>query len=199
MTQQYKHHIFTKEDSKAYLDKHWSEVKNKVLTSLWKEYKHKYQSVGLEFGDFEGIAYILLKKETHKYNPNKSKFCTFAQMVVRNRMYSYIRNISERDKNKLSVYHESLEAPVSKDEKVSLGDITPDDIEEDNTDCKKIRQFLSNISRVQKDIIIYHLLGVSQDEIVSDGGISERQYRFAMSSMKMPETVSMFNLKGRLR
>ena len=199
MTQQYKHPSLTREEGKAYLDKYWNDVQNKVLTSLWKKYRHKYQSVGLEFGDFEGIAYIILEREAHKYNPNQSKFCTFAQMVVRNRMYSYIRNVSERDKTRLSVYHESLEAPISKDENVSLGDIIPDDNEEDNTDCKKIHQFLSKMSRVQKDIIIYHLLGISQDEIVSDGGISEKQYRFAMSSMKMPETVSMFNLKGRLK
>ena len=199
MTQHYKNPSLTREEGKAYLDKYWSEIKNKVLPSLWKKYRHKYQSVGLELGDFEGIAYIILEREVHKYNPNQSKFCTFAQMVVSNRMYSYIRNVSERDKTRLSVYHESLEAPISKDENVSLGDIIPDDNEEDNTDCKKIHQFLSKTSRVQEDIIIYHLLGISQDEIVSDGGISERQYRFAMSSMKMPETVSMFNLKGRLK
>lgn len=199
MKQQYKHLPLAKEDGKRYLDKCWNEVQNRVLTALWNKHKHKYQSVGLEFGDFINIAYIILADEASKYNADKSKFCTFAQMVVSKRMFSYIRTISERNKTKLSVYHESLDAPVSSDTDMLLEDIIQDEETEDNTDCKKVRQYLSNLCRTQKDILIYHLLGIPQDEIISEGGISEKQYRFAISSMKMPEKISMFNLKGRLK
>lgn len=199
MEKQCKIQPLTKDNGKSYLDKHWNEVQNKVLTALWNKHRHKYQSVGIEFEDFVNIAYIILADEAHKYKPDKSKFCTFAQMVVSKRMYSYIRTISERNKTKLSVYHESLNAPISQDTNVLLEDIVPDDAEEDNTDCKKIRQYLSNLCRTQKDILIYHLLGIPKDEIISEGGISEKQYCFAINSMKMPEKVSMFNLKGRLK
>lgn len=199
MAKQYKHPPLTKEDGKAYLDKYWNEVQDKVLTSLWNKHRNKYQSVGFEFGDFKSIAYIILADEACKYNPDKSKFRTFAQMVVSKRMYSYIRTISERNKTKLSVYHESLDAPVSQDEKVSLRDIIPDEDNEDNTDCRKIHQYLSGLSRIQKDILIYRLLGFEPDEIISDGGIAKKQYQLAMSNMKMIEKISMFNLKGRLK
>lgn len=197
--EQCKMSLFTQEDGKTYLDKYWNEVQNRVLTALWNKHKRKYQSVGLEFEDFVSIAYIILADEASKYNPEKSKFCTFAQMVVSKRMFSYIRTISERNKTKLSVYHESLNAPISSDTDMSLEDVIQDEEIEDNTDCKRIRQYLSNLCRTQKDILIYHLLGIPQDEIISEGGISEKQYRFAVSSMKMPEKISMFNLKGRLK
>jgi len=80
-----------------------------------------------------------------------------------------------------------------------LGEIIPDEGKNDNTDCKKVRNYLSNLSRIQKDILIYRLLGFGQDDITSDGGIAKKQYQFAMSNMKMPEKISMFNLKGRLK
>lgn len=184
---------------KKYLDNHWKKIKEKSLKPIWYKYKKKYESIGLEYGDFLNIAYIMLAQEIHKYNPQQSGIYTYVRMFVSKRMYSYIRTISERDKTKASVYHESLNAPIKEGDNTTLEEIIPDEDEDDNTDCKKVHKYLSNLSRIQKDILIYRLLGFEQDDITSDGGITKKQYQFAMSNMKMTEKMSMFNLKGRLK
>lgn len=185
--------------NKKYLDDHWDTVEKKVLNSIWHKHHKKYKDVGLEYGDFVNISYIILEREIHKYNDQKANFYTFAQMVVNKKMYSYISAISERDKTRASIYHESLNAPISQDTNTSLADIIPSYHMEDNTDCNKIRQYLSILSRIQKDVLIYHLLGFNREDIINEGGISEKQYVFAVGSMKMPEKLRMFNLRGKLK
>lgn len=180
---------------RKFLDEHWQEIEDKVLIPLWNTYEIKYKEVGLEYGDFYSIAYIILERESAKFNLERASFYTFAKTVLKKRMYSYIRSISERDKTRASIYHESLDAPMAENNGVLLGDTIAAPELEDNTELDKIREYLSKLSKVQKDILIYHMLGFDKEDIIHDGGMSEKQYQFAVGSMQLHEKTSMFNVR----
>jgi len=79
MTKQYNHPCTI---DKKYLDNHWEKIKEKSLKPIWYKHKKKYEEVGLEYGDFLNIAYIMLAQEIHKYNPQQSSIYTYARMFV---------------------------------------------------------------------------------------------------------------------
>ena len=83
------------------LEENWDSIKNRVIIPLWNsKFKSMYESIKLDYDDFESLAGIELAKAIKTFNSKKSNLLTFATGVVTKKAYTELRNCTQRDKRK---------------------------------------------------------------------------------------------------
>lgn len=153
----------------------WNDIEKIVIVPLWKKkYEKLYESVKLDFNDFESLAGYELTKAFQNYKEDISNIFTFSTMVLKRKALAEYRD-RNRDKRKADSYAESLSQKLSEDSETTfdsfLEDLTSDENEEIElqeairTICKSItktreRKILELASKGYEDNKIAEILHI---------------------------------------
>ncbi len=170
----------------------WHKFRKIVIQPVWNIYRCRYETLGLEYGDFENIAYIILEKEMTKHNSSKSNTYTYATNVLKKRMEDYIRNNYGTDKTRANFCPQSLNAPATEDSELELKDVIPDErIEKQENNVAKIKSFMKTLSNQQKEILLLSTIGLDDEEIQAVMEISPNEYKQNMQKLRSPRRSSL--------
>lgn len=154
----------------------WNDIEKIVIVPLWKKkYEKLYESVKLDFNDFESLAGYELTKAFQNYKEDVSNIFTFSTMVLKRKALAEYRD-RNRDKRKADSYAESLSQKLSEDTETTLDafleDLTSDENEEIELQeaitaiCKSItktreRKIIELVSKGYEDNKIAEILHIN--------------------------------------
>ena len=176
------------------LEENWENIKSGVILPLWNsKYKSMYESVKLDYDDFESLAGIELAKAVKSFDSEKSNLFTYATRVLEQKAKTELRNCTRRDKRKVLYISESL---YSLD---ANGNMLFDVIESELVDSKsskddlsdKMVAYLKRLSMMQKQVLFAISEGYSNDEIKRILNISTKELSDAYTAIKSYRNVSL--------
>ena len=154
----------------------WNDIEKIVIVPLWKKkYEKLYESVKLDFNDFESLAGYELTKAFQNYKEDISNIFTFSTMVLKRKALAEYRD-RNRDKRKADSYAESLSQKLSENTETTLDafleDLTSDENEEIELQeaitaiCKSItktreRKIIELVSKGYEDNKIAEILHIN--------------------------------------
>ena len=176
------------------LESNWNQIRNKVIIPLWNgKFKSMYESVKLDYNDFESLAGFELTKSMKTYDPEKSNLFTYATNVITQKAKTELRNCTQRDKRKTLYVSESLEFLIEQggDSAVAVSEHfeiseSPKDILSD-----KMTAYLGRLSKLQKQVLFAMAEGYSNDEIKAGLNITSKEFADACEALKSYRNVSL--------
>ncbi len=176
------------------LESNWNQIRNKVIIPLWNgKFKSMYESVKLDYNDFESLAGFELTKCMKTFDPEKSNLFTYATNVITQKAKTELRNCTQRDKRKTLYVSESLEFLVEQggDSAVAVSEYfeiseSPKDILSD-----KMTAYLGRLSKLQKQVLFAMAEGYSNDEIKAGLNITSKEFADACEALKSYRNVSL--------
>lgn len=170
------------------LEENWIAIRNKVIIPLWNgKFRGMYESIKLDYDDFESLAGIELTKAMQTFNADKSNIFTYATGVVTKKAMTELRNCTKRDKRKALHLAESVDA-LDKTIVESIPYVGSDNSKDVLSD--KMKAYLNKLSKLQKDILFAMAQGYSNEEIISRFKITEKDRAEACSAIKSYRNVS---------
>lgn len=170
------------------LEKNWAAIRNKVIIPLWNgKFKGMYESVKLDYDDFESLAGIELTKAMQTFNSDKSNIFTYATGVITKKAMTELRNCTKRDKRKALHIAESVDA-LDQNIVESIPYVGSDDSKDALSE--KMKAYLNKLSKLQKDVLFAMAQGYTNEEIVAKFKITERDRAEACSAIKSYRNVS---------
>ena len=170
------------------LEEKWDAIKNKVIIPLWNgKFRGMYESIKLDYDDFESLAGIELTKAMQTFNSDKSNIFTYATGVITKKAMTELRNCTKRDKRKALHIAESVDA---------LDQTIVDSISYVDSDSskdvlsEKMKAYLNKLSKLQKDVLFAMAQGYTNEEIVAKFKITEKDRAEACSAIKSYRNVS---------
>lgn len=166
-------------------EKTWRNIKNRVIVPLWNgKFKNLYESVKLDYDDFESLAGYELSRAIKNFNPEKSNLLTFSTKIICNKAMTELRDCTQREKRKALYLSENID---------SLDKATTDDMfkntEDDSLSDKMIR-YLGRLSKLQKEILYAISEGYSSEEIIARLNITPKEMTEACTAIKSYRNVS---------
>ena len=181
------------------LENSWNEIKRRVILPLWHaKYKTMYESLKMDYDDFESMAGEELTKAMNTFDEEQSNLLTFCTNVLNRKALTELRMCGQTNNRGALYGAESLDIPISEDSNTLRMDTIPAQECEDNTNENNIRDYLTKLSRTEKDVIIFKLIGFDDDDIVKTLGITKRKYTDAVKSMRMYEKASLLRRKEKI-
>lgn len=173
------------------LNENLEELLQKAINPMWALFKQRYETAGLEKGDFVNTAFLALKKELPKYDPEKSSICTFATVVLRKRMTDHLRDNFNTDKTRANFCCVSLNTPVSANSETEKKDLLVGSsgfipISDKNT----IKRFMHTLSNQQKEILLLKIIGLDPKEIQYVMDMPKKEYQDNMEKIQNPRRSS---------
>lgn len=176
------------------LEENWGSIKNKVIIPLWnKQFKSMYESVKLDFDDFESLAGIELSKAMKTFDPEKSNLFTYATRVITQKAKTELRNCTQRDRRKALHISESIESLVEQNDVSFLaieGDFSILESPKDALSDKMVA-YLQRLSKLQKQVLFAMAEGYSDDEIKRGLNITPREFADAREALRAYRNVSL--------
>lgn len=178
-------------DNKEISSQEWLDIKNKVIIPMWKTTYHTmYESLKLDYDDFESMCGLALVKALPNYDPQKSNLCTFTQSVIQRKAKTDLRDIGSRDKRKTLSHSASLNYPInatSEEELISF--IPEDDAVEKETEYtrQRISCFIQSLSNQQLRFLILKLLEYDTKDITDILNISRSTANEILSCLQSRE------------
>ena len=170
------------------LEENWTAIQNKVIIPLWNgKFKGMYESVKLDYDDFESLAGIELTKAMQTFNSGKSNIFTYATGVITKKAMTELRNCTKRDKRKALHIAESVDA-LDQNIVENIPYVGSDDSKEALSE--KMKAYLNKLSKLQKDILFAMAQGYTNEEIVTRLKITEKDRAEACSAIKSYRNVS---------
>ena len=176
------------------LEKNWDNIKKKVILPLWNgRFKSMYESVKLDYDDFESLAGIELSKAMKTFDPEKSNLFTYATTVITQKAKTELRNCTQRDRRKALYVSESIES-LTEQKGVSFltieGSFTISESPKDALSDKMVA-YLKKLSKLQKQILFAMAEGYSNDEIITALHITSRELADACAALRSYRNVSL--------
>lgn len=175
------------------LENNWRKIKKRVIIPLWhSKFKTMYESIKLDYDDFESLAGIELSKAIDTFDPDKSNLFTYATKVITQKAKTELRNCAQRDRRKALYVSDSIEA-LSETKDISFlvtgggfEDLEPSkDILSD-----KMIAYLNRLSKLQKKVLYAMAEGYSNDEIKARLNISSKTLADACAALRSYRNVS---------
>ena len=179
---------------KALLEQNWNEIKKRVILPLWNgKFKFMYESVKLDYDDFESLAGLELTKAIETYDSEKSNLLTYATNVITQKAKTELRNCTQRDKRKTLYVSESLDLLTEE------GDLSLLAVDEcfailespENAFSDKMVAYLNRLSKLQKQVLFAMAEGYSNDEIRTGLNITPKELADACVALKSYRNVSL--------
>lgn len=168
------------------LEKNWDKIKIKVILPLWnRRFRSMFESVKLDYDDFESLAGIELTKAMKTFDPEKSNIYTYATRVITMKAQTELRDCTQRDRRKSLYISESIEALVEETNEPIIAVEPPSDMLSD-----KMITYLNRLSKLQKQILFAVSEGYSSDEIKKAFGLSSKELSDAYASIKSYRNIS---------
>lgn len=177
------------------LQSHWSAIRKKVIVPLWnKKFKSMYESVKMDYNDFESLAGLELTKAIKTFDSEKSNLFTYATNVINNKAMTELRDCTQRDVRKTLHISESMDAL----ENTMIDNIPAKDdgfemifVESGKESFSpKMEMYLKKLSKVQKQILFAMSEGFSNEEIIAGLHITPKEMSDACLAIKSYRNIS---------
>lgn len=166
-----------------YLETNWVAIKKKVIIPLWKnKFKSMYESIKMDYNDFESLAGIELTKAIKTFNPEKSNLFTYATNVISKKAMTELRDCTQRDVRKTLYVSDSVDALdnsivdsiPSKDAKKEISQLTE----------LRVGGFVNSLNNNQLRVLILSLLDFESGDIPDMLNISNKTVSQIINSLK---------------
>lgn len=163
------------------LEENWQKIKERVISPLWHgKFKTMYESVKLDYDDFESLAGIELSKAMKTFNPEKSNLFTYATRVITQKAKTELRNCTQRDKRKALHTADSIDSdgclacqkPV--EEKVEVSELSE----------LRVGNFINSLNNNQLRILILTLLDFDITDMPNMLNMSNQTMQGIVNSLK---------------
>lgn len=105
------------------LEENWDSIISKVVEPLWRnKYKSIYESIKMDYDDFESLAGIELTKAFRRFNPQKSNIFTYSTNVLTRKANTELRN-ANRERRRINVLAESLQDKLNDENNSTYEDV----------------------------------------------------------------------------
>ena len=170
------------------LEKNWEDIRRRVIAPLWKSaYKSMYESLKLDYDDFESMASYELTKAMVTYDESKSNIFTFASNVIKHKAKTELRDFN-RDKRRALCRASSINCLISEgsDEEISstLKDESISQNEYNELTEVRIGSFINSLSNQQLRLLILKLLEFDTDDIPDMLNISRKTMNDILKGLK---------------
>lgn len=178
------------------LQSHWSAIRKKVIVPLWnKKFKSMYESVKMDYDDFESLAGIELTKAIKTFDSEKSNLFTYATNVINNKAMTELRDCTQRDVRKTLHISESMDALENSiiDNIPAKGDGFEMIFTESGKEIfsPKMEMYLKKLSKLQKQILFALSEGFTNDEIIAGLHITSKEFTDACEAFRSYRNVSL--------
>jgi RNA polymerase sigma factor (sigma-70 family) len=152
-----------------------------------------YESVKLDYDDFESLAGIELSKAIKTFDPEKSNLFTYATRVITQKAKTELRNCTQRDRRKALHISESIESLVEQNDVSFLATEGGFSILESPKDVlsDKMVAYLQRLSKLQKQVLFAMAEGYSSDEITIGINITSKEFEDACAALRAYRNVSL--------
>ena len=172
------------------LENNWTKIRERVILPLWNsKFKSMYESVKLDYDDFESLAGIEMTKAIKSFDPEKSNLFTYATRVITQKALTELRNCTQRDKRKALYVADSLDLTTSD----NLGNTTKVEVPyEDDKDKKdtselsvlRVGNFVNSLNNNQLRVLILTLLDFNTTDMPDMLNISNQTAQNVIHSLK---------------
>ena len=152
-----------------------------------------YESVKLDYDDFESLAGIELSNAIKSFDPEKSNLYTYATRVITQKAKTELRNCTQRDRRKALHVSESIDSLAEQNDVSFLateGGFTFLESPKDALSDKMIA-YLQKLSKLQKQILFAMAEGYSDDEIKIRLNITSKEFSNACAALRSYRNVSL--------
>ena len=165
-----------------YLKDNWINIRKRVLIPLWnRKFKSMYESIKMDYDDFESLAAVELTKAMKKFDPNQSNLFTYATNIIQRKALTEIRNCTQRDVRKALYISDS----VDKLDKSIIENIPcPKEEEKSELSGLRIGNFVNSLDNKQLRFLILNLLDFDVSEIPDMLNISNKTASQILNSLK---------------
>ena len=147
-----------------YLESNWIDIKKRVILPLWNsKFRSMYESIKMDYDDFESLAAIELTKAIKTFNPEKSNLFTYSTNVINKKAMTELRNCTQRDVRKALYVSDSVDA-LDK----SIVDNISDSIDKkENSELSELRvgSFINSLNNNQLRVLILKLLDFDNEDM----------------------------------
>lgn len=166
------------------LEENWVSIRKKVILPLWnKKFKSMYESVKLDYDDFESLAGFELFKAMKSFDSEKSNIYTYASRVITQKAKTELRDCTQRDRRKVLHISQSFEC-LSEQIDIPVPE-TKDSLSE------KMTAYLKRLSTLQKQVLFAMAEGYSNDEIKARLHITSDDLANACAALRSYRNVSL--------
>ena len=149
----------------------------------------KYNFPQKDYDEFYSIANETMAKCIKTYDSNKNcSFDTYLWRCIENKIYSELK-ARNRIKRKIDNESVSLDCLVSSDNSTSFKDVIPsmfniDDEISKNKYSDEVLEYLKNLTRVQRNIILYKAEGLSAKYIKEKLHLTDKEYNTNLLNLR---------------
>lgn len=167
--------------NKDLLEQEWVNIQKKVVKPLWKRYQFMYESLKLDYDDFESLAGFELTKVIDKFDSTKSNLYTFATNVIDCKAKSELRNCGTSQKRSGFYKAISIDATIDEDGKTTLADIL---VTKDEDSVSALTQrYLDSLTKMQHQIAELFMQGCNEQDIKTMLGLANDRYKLIIMNM----------------
>lgn len=168
-------------NNKNLLEQEWTNIQKKVVEPLWKKYHYMYESLKLDYDDFESLAGFELTKAIDKFDSTKSNLYTFATNIIDRKAKSELRNYGTSQKRSGFYKAISIDATIDENGEITLVDIlvTKD---EDNVSALTQR-YLDSLTKMQRKVADLFMQGCNEQDVKAMLSLSSDKYKLIIMNM----------------
>ena len=169
------------------LQSQWGAIRKKVIIPLWnKKFKSMYESIKMDYNDFESLAGLELTKAIRTFDSEKSNLFTYATNVINNKAMTELRDYTQRDVRKTLHISESMDALEN-----SIIDNIPSKADSGKEILSlKMEMYLNKLSKLQKQVLFAISEGFTNDEIIAGLHITSKEFTDACATIRAYRNVS---------
>lgn len=177
------------------LGQNWKIIKNKVIIPLWNtKFKSMYESVKMDYDDFESLAAFELTKAIVNFDPDKSNLFTYATNVLQRKAKTEL-TYYYREKRVKSVKAESINKILDDEDKIFIEDML---IAEQEPELNYLTQrYIDSLTKTQKKVAELIMAGYGAKSIKKILGFSDKKFNMIIKRMRSEEKTEPLNkLRG---
>lgn len=169
-------------DNKKLLEQEWTNILKKVVEPLWKKYQFMYESLKLDYDDFESLAGFELTKAIDNFDSTKSSLYTFANNVITRKANNELRNCGSCEKRSGFYKATSIDMVVDNEGETTLGDLLPAKEEEDVSVLAQ--RYLDSLTKMQRKVAELFMQGCNERDVKAMLGLSNERYKLIIMNMR---------------
>ena len=163
------------------LEENWQKIKERVILPLWHgKFKSMYESVKLDYDDFESLAGIELSKAMKTFNPEKSNIFTYSTRVITQKAKTELRNCTQRDKRKTLYTADTIDS----DESIARQKPAEEKQEVSELSELRVGNFINSLNNNQLRILILTLLEFDTTDMPNMLNMSNQTMQGILNSLK---------------
>lgn len=168
-------------NNKDLLEKEWANIQKKVVEPLWKKYQFMYESLKLDYDDFESLVGFELTKAIDKFDSTKSNLYTFATNVIDRKAKSELRNYGTSQKRSGFCKAISIEATITEDGETTLINVL--EAKEDEDVSALTQRYLDSLTKMQRKVAELFMQGCNEQDVKAMLGLSNDRYKLIIMNM----------------